>query len=69
MAETPVATVTDHFSGLEDPGGDNRSHLLLDIIVHFHPSHGPIITMPFFSQPLVALLMSTAFRYRFFGPM
>lgn len=33
MAETPVATVTEHFSGLEDPRGDNRSHLLLDIIV------------------------------------
>jgi predicted transposase YbfD/YdcC len=33
MPETPVATVTDHFSGLEDPRGDNRRHLLLDIIV------------------------------------
>jgi predicted transposase YbfD/YdcC len=33
MPETPVATVTEHFSGLEDPRGDNRRHLLLDIIV------------------------------------
>lgn len=33
MPETPVATITDHFSGLEDPRRDNRRHLLLDIIV------------------------------------
>ena len=33
MPETPVATITDHFSGLEDPRHDNRRHLLLDIIV------------------------------------
>ncbi len=33
MAETPVATLLDHFSRLEDPRRDNRRHLLLDIIV------------------------------------
>jgi predicted transposase YbfD/YdcC len=33
MPETPVATITEHFSGLEDPRQDNRRHLLLDIIV------------------------------------
>ena len=33
MLETPVATIIDHFSGLEDPRSDNRRHLLLDIIV------------------------------------
>lgn len=33
MPETPVATITDHFSGLEDPRSDNRRHLLLDVIV------------------------------------
>jgi predicted transposase YbfD/YdcC len=33
MSETPVATITDHYSGLEDPRDDNRRHLLLDIIV------------------------------------
>jgi predicted transposase YbfD/YdcC len=33
MPETPLAAITDHFSGLEDPRRDNRRHLLLDIIV------------------------------------
>ena len=33
MRETPVTTVVDHFSVLEDPRSDNRRHLLLDIIV------------------------------------
>ena len=33
MPQTPVFTVTKHFSGLDDPRRDNRRHLLLDIIV------------------------------------
>lgn len=33
MSEAPVTTITDHFSGMEDPRSDNRRHLLLDIIV------------------------------------
>jgi hypothetical protein len=33
MAETPIATITTHFSSLEDPRRVNRRHLLLDIIV------------------------------------
>jgi predicted transposase YbfD/YdcC len=33
MAETPVGTLIGHFSGMEDPRGDNRRHLLLDVII------------------------------------
>jgi predicted transposase YbfD/YdcC len=33
MSERPIATIRNHFSGLEDPRRDNRRHLLLDIIV------------------------------------
>ena len=33
MKQTPVATITEHFSNLDDPRSDNRRHLLLDIIV------------------------------------
>lgn len=33
MQQTPVATITEHFSELDDPRSDNRLHLLLDIIV------------------------------------
>lgn len=33
MKQTPVATITEHFSSLDDPRSDNRRHLLLDIIV------------------------------------
>lgn len=33
MKQTPVTTITKHFSELEDPRHDNRRHLLLDIIV------------------------------------
>jgi len=34
MPETPIATVTEHFSGLEDSRGYNRRHLVLDIMVN-----------------------------------
>jgi predicted transposase YbfD/YdcC len=33
MANTPLGALVDHFSDLEEPRSDNRSHLLLDIIV------------------------------------
>ena len=33
MDHTPVATITEHFSNLEDPRESNRWHLLFDIIV------------------------------------
>jgi len=33
MPKAPVATLVDHFSGVEDPREDNRRHLLLDIII------------------------------------
>lgn len=33
MPKTPVGTIVDHFSGVEDPRESNRWHLLLDIIV------------------------------------
>jgi predicted transposase YbfD/YdcC len=33
MQKTPGGTITEHFSELEDPREDNRSHLLGDIIV------------------------------------
>jgi predicted transposase YbfD/YdcC len=33
VPETPGATVTEHFSDLEDPREDNRRHLLMDILV------------------------------------
>jgi len=33
MQEVPVATIAQHFSGLEDPRSDNKWHQLLDIIV------------------------------------
>ena len=33
MKQTPIATITEHFSKLDDPRSDNRWHLLLDIIV------------------------------------
>ena len=33
MQQEPVATIIKHFSELEEPRGDNKSHLLLDIIV------------------------------------
>jgi predicted transposase YbfD/YdcC len=31
--QTPVATITAHFSKLEDPRSDNKSHLLIDMVV------------------------------------
>jgi predicted transposase YbfD/YdcC len=33
MQQTPVGTIIEHFSGLEEPRCDNKRHLLLDIIV------------------------------------
>ena len=33
MPQTPAGAIADHFSDLQDPRSDNRSHLLLDIIV------------------------------------
>lgn len=33
MQQTPVSTITEHFSKLDDPRRYNRRHLLLDIIV------------------------------------
>jgi predicted transposase YbfD/YdcC len=33
MPKTPVGTIVDHFSGVEDPRESNRRHLLLDIII------------------------------------
>lgn len=33
MDNTPVATITEHFSNLDDPRNSNRWHLLFDIIV------------------------------------
>lgn len=33
MPLTPIGTLVFHFSDMEDPRGDNRRHLLLDIIV------------------------------------
>ena len=33
MDETPVSTISEHFSKLEDPRRYNRRHLLLDMIV------------------------------------
>jgi len=33
MDHTPVATITEHFSNLEDPRESNRRHLLFDIVV------------------------------------
>ena len=33
MPQTPVFTITKHFSELDDPRRDNRRHLLMDIIV------------------------------------
>jgi predicted transposase YbfD/YdcC len=33
MQQTPVATITEHFSKLDDPRRYNKRHLLLDIIV------------------------------------
>jgi predicted transposase YbfD/YdcC len=33
MEEKPSGTIKEHFSGLEDPRGENRRHLLMDIIV------------------------------------
>ena len=34
MSDTPVATLTEHFSSLEDPRGDKgKRHLLFDIVV------------------------------------
>lgn len=33
MPSTPVGTLVDHFSGVEDPREDNKRHLLLDIIM------------------------------------
>jgi predicted transposase YbfD/YdcC len=33
MDNTPVATITEHFSNLEDPRSSNRWHLLFEIIV------------------------------------
>jgi predicted transposase YbfD/YdcC len=31
--QTPVATIVEHFSEIDDPRSDNRSHLLIEIIV------------------------------------
>jgi predicted transposase YbfD/YdcC len=33
MNDTPVATITEHFSNLDDPRASNRWHLLFDVIV------------------------------------
>jgi predicted transposase YbfD/YdcC len=33
MHQPPVGTIFKHFSGLDEPRGDNRRHLLLDIIL------------------------------------
>lgn len=33
MEQTPVATITEHFSVLEDPRNDNKRHQLLDIVI------------------------------------
>jgi predicted transposase YbfD/YdcC len=33
MSDTPIGTIANHFSTLEDPRSDNKRHLLLDIIV------------------------------------
>jgi predicted transposase YbfD/YdcC len=33
MQQTPVATITEHFSALEDPRNDNQRHQLLDIVI------------------------------------
>jgi len=33
MSEAPISTISEHFSKLDDPRGDNKWHLLLDIIV------------------------------------
>jgi hypothetical protein len=33
MDNAPTATISEHFSNLDDPRGANRWHLLLDIIV------------------------------------
>jgi predicted transposase YbfD/YdcC len=33
VPQTPAGAIADHFSDLQDPRSDNRSHLLLDIIV------------------------------------
>lgn len=33
MQQTPVATITEHFSALEDPRNDNKRHQLLDIVI------------------------------------
>ena len=33
MQQTPVATITEHFSELDDPRSNNKLHLLLDIVV------------------------------------
>jgi hypothetical protein len=31
--QTPVATIIEHFSKVDDPRSDNRSHLLIEIIL------------------------------------
>ena len=33
MSQTPMGRIADYFSNLQDPRSDNRSHLLLDIII------------------------------------
>ena len=33
MQQVPAATITEHFSALEDPRSDNKRHQLLDIVV------------------------------------
>ena len=33
MQQTPVATIMEHFSALEDPRNDNKRHQLLDIVI------------------------------------
>ena len=33
MSQTPTGRIADYFSNLQDPRSDNRSHLLLDIII------------------------------------
>lgn len=33
MHQSPVGTIIEYFSGLDEPRRDNKRHLLLDIIV------------------------------------